>query len=78
MAQKILLVDDEANIRDLNALYLEKEGYTVEHAADGREAITRFQQSPPALVVLDIMMPGLDGFEVLRELRRESDVPVIM
>ncbi|GIW16714.1 MAG: response regulator transcription factor [Dehalococcoidia bacterium] len=78
MAQKILLVDDEANIRDLSALYLEKEGFTVEHAADGRDALARFAQSPPALVVLDVMMPGLDGFEVLRELRRESDVPVIM
>lgn len=78
MAQKILLVDDEANIRDLNALYLEKEGFTVEHAADGNAAVARFGQVQPALVVLDVMMPGMDGFQVLREIRRDSDVPVLM
>lgn len=78
MAQKILLVDDESNIRDLNALYLEKEGFTVEHAVDGNDAVARFGQVQPALVVLDVMMPGMDGFQVLREIRRGSDVPVLM
>lgn len=78
LAQKILLVDDESNIRDLNALYLEKEGYTVEHATNGTEALARFAQSQPAMVVLDVMMPGMDGFEVLRELRRDHDTPVLM
>jgi DNA-binding response OmpR family regulator len=78
LAQKILLVDDESNIRDLNALYLEKEGYTVEHATNGSEALARFAQSQPAMVVLDVMMPGMDGFEVLRELRRDHDTPVLM
>jgi len=78
MAQKILLVDDESNIRDLNALYLEKEGFTVEHAVDGNDAVARFGQVQPALVVLDVMMPGMDGFQVLREIRRDSDVPVLM
>lgn len=78
MAQKILLVDDESNIRDLNALYLEKEGFAVEHAVDGNDAVARFGQVQPALVVLDVMMPGMDGFQVLREIRRESDVPVLM
>ena len=78
MATRILLVDDEQNIRELAALYLEKEGFTVDFAADGREAIQRFQQFQPNIVLLDVMMPGMDGFEVCRELRRESDVPVLM
>jgi len=76
--QKILLVDDEANIRDLNAMYLEKEGFSVEHATNGVEAISRFEAVQPQLVVLDVMMPGMDGFEVCRELRRDSDVPILM
>lgn len=78
MAQKILVVDDEHNIRDLALLYLEKEGFSVDAAADGIEAIARFQQVQPAMVILDVMMPGMDGFEVCRELRRESDVPILM
>jgi len=78
MAQKILVVDDESNIRDLAALYLEKEGFLVESAANGIDAIARFQQTNPAMVVLDVMMPGMDGFEVCRELRREHDVPILM
>jgi DNA-binding response OmpR family regulator len=78
MAQKILVVDDEHNIRDLAQLYLEKEGFLVESAADGNEAIAKFQQVQPALVILDVMMPGMDGFEVCRELRRGSDVPILM
>jgi two-component system alkaline phosphatase synthesis response regulator PhoP len=78
MAQKILVVDDEVNIRDLATLYLQKEGFTVETAADGRDAISRVGQAPPALIVLDLMMPGIDGFEVCRELRREHDVPILM
>ncbi len=78
MAQRILIVDDEENIRDLAALYLEKEGFTVDQAGSGREALARFQQSEPALVILDLMMPGMDGFELCRELRREHDVPIIM
>ena len=78
MAQKVLVVDDEQNIRDLAALYLEKEGFSVEEASNGREALSRFQQTQPALVILDVMMPGMDGFEVCRELRREHDVPILM
>ncbi len=78
MATRILLVDDEQNIRELAALYLEKEGFAVDFAANGRDAIQRFQQVQPNLVLLDVMMPGMDGFEVCRELRRESDVPVLM
>lgn len=78
MAQKILVVDDESNIRDLATLYLEKEGFTVEAAENGREAITKFASVQPALVILDVMMPGMDGFEVCREIRREHDVPILM
>ena len=78
MAARILVVDDEQNIRDLASLYLEKEGFNVDEAATGREALTRFRQSPPAMVILDVMMPGMDGFEVCREIRREHDVPILM
>ncbi len=78
MAQKILVVDDEANIRDLAALYLQKEGFVVEGAVDGEDALARFEASPPDLVILDLMMPGLDGFEVCRRIRRVSDVPILM
>jgi two-component system alkaline phosphatase synthesis response regulator PhoP len=78
MPQKILVVDDEQNIRDLATIYLQKEGFTVESAADGQEALARFRDGAPALVVLDVMMPGLDGFEVCRELRREHNVPILM
>ncbi len=78
MAQKILVVDDEDNIRDLAALYLQKEGFAVETASNGRDAIACFSQVQPALVILDVMMPGMDGFEVCRELRREHSVPILM
>jgi len=78
MAQKILVVDDEANIRELAALYLEKEGFQVEAAIDGEDALARFESSPPALVVLDLMLPRIDGFEVCRRIRKVSDVPILM
>lgn len=78
MAQKILVVDDEQNIRDLAGIYLEKEGFSVDFAASGRDALDRFAQATPALVVLDVMMPGIDGFEVCREIRKQSDVPILM
>jgi two-component system, OmpR family, alkaline phosphatase synthesis response regulator PhoP len=78
MAQKILVVDDEQNIRDLASLYLQKEGFTVETAANGRIAVERFAIVQPNMVILDLMMPEMDGFEVCRELRREHDVPILM
>ncbi len=78
MAQKILVVDDEQNIRDLASLYLQKEGFTVETAENGRDAVARFAETQPAMVILDVMMPGIDGFEVCRELRRQHDVPILM
>jgi DNA-binding response OmpR family regulator len=78
MAHKILLVDDEANIRDLASLYLEKEGFSIVEAGDGPEALVKFTREAPSMVVLDVMMPGMDGFQVCRELRKEHDVPILM
>ena len=74
----VLLVDDEANIVDLARLYLERDGYRIEAAYDGAEAINAIRELDPALVVLDIMLPEMDGFEVCRRVRVESDVPIIM
>ena len=79
MAQeRILVVDDEQNIVDLARMYLEQAGYLVESAHDGQEALTRARRMRPALVILDLMLPVLDGWEVCRRLRAESDVPIIM
>jgi DNA-binding response OmpR family regulator len=74
----ILVVDDEEPIRQLASLYLEKEGFQVACAADGPEAIEMAQRQRPALVVLDVMLPTIDGFEVCRRLRRDSEVPILM
>jgi len=74
----ILVVDDEANIIDLARLYLEQEGYRVEEAMDGQQALEKIDSHEPALVILDIMLPEVDGFEVCRRVRAESDVPIIM
>lgn len=76
--QRILLVDDDPNISHLVRLYLEKEGFDVTEAARGDEALEAFKREPPALVLLDVMLPGMDGLQVLRELRRYSKAPVIM
>jgi len=74
----ILIVDDEKNIVELARLYLEKEGYHVEDAYDGAEALAKIKSLQPALVVLDLMLPEIDGWEVCRRVRKESDVPIIM
>ena len=74
----ILVVDDEVNILDLTRLYLEREGYRVEDAMDGKQALEKIEALAPALVILDIMLPEIDGFEVCRRVRAESDVPIIM
>src|SRR6476659_9414553 len=74
----ILVVDDERHIVDLVRLYLEKEGYAVVTAADGREALDRQARHDPDLVILDLMLPKLDGFEVCREIRRRGETPVLM
>jgi len=75
---KILVVDDEANIRDLARIYLEREGYAVMTAGDGEQALAQFRLEEPALGVLDLMLPKLDGWEVCRRLRAKSNVPIIM
>ena len=75
---RILLVDDDPNIRQLVNLYLTKEGFEVETAEWGDEALKRFTASPPSLMLLDVMLPGMDGWQVLREARKTSGVPIIM
>jgi len=74
----ILVVDDEATVREVLRRYLEREGYAVLEAADGRQALAAFEEQPPALVILDWMLPGMDGLEVADELRRLQRVPIIM
>lgn len=77
-AEKIIVVDDDVNICELLRLYLEKDGYSVIIVNDGMEAISAFQDSKPDLVLLDIMLPKLDGWQVCREIRKTSDTPIIM
>lgn len=74
----IVVVDDEEPIRQLATLYLEKEGFQVTCASDGPEALELVRRQSPALVVLDLMLPTIDGFEVCRRLRHASDVPILM
>jgi DNA-binding response OmpR family regulator len=74
----ILLVDDEPNILELIKLYLAGEPYIIETARTGTDALARFAALNPALLVLDLMLPEIDGWEVCRRIRRESDVPIIM
>lgn len=74
----ILIVDDEQNIIELGRLYLENEGYQVEAAGDGLEALEKFERVQPALIVLDLMLPELNGWEVCKKIRAMSDVPIIM
>ena len=75
---KILIADDDKQIRQLLALYFEKEGFTVVEAADGTEALRFYEEQKPQLLLLDVMMPGQDGLEVCRRVRRVSEVPVIL
>ncbi|MGD2163734.1 MAG: response regulator transcription factor [Anaerolineales bacterium] len=77
-AKLILVVDDEPNIVELTSLYLEQEGFAVESAGDGLTALEIIEKRSPALIVLDIMLPELDGFEVCRRVRAESEVPILM
>ena len=78
MASTVLVVDDEKNIVQLARLYLNKEGYQVESANDGLEALKMAKSVRPDLIILDLMMPEMDGLEVCRELRKTSNVPIIM
>ncbi len=75
---EILVVDDDPNISRLEQLYLEKENYEVRTAADGNAAIAEFKRLPPDLILLDVMLPGVDGYEVLKTVRRSGNIPVIM
>ena len=78
MAKSILIVEDDNNIADLLRLYLEKEGYQATIAADGTQGIDLYRRLRPDLVLLDVMMPGVDGWGVLRAIRQDSQTPVIM
>ncbi|MBC7235507.1 MAG: response regulator transcription factor [Chloroflexi bacterium] len=78
MARKILVVDDEERMRSLLKAYLTHEGFEVATAVDGHDALHRVRQEPPDLIVLDLMMPGMDGYEFIRRLKLERDIPVII
>lgn len=78
MNSKILIVDDESNIVELLRLYLEKEGFFTVSAKNGTEALAKFKSEAPDLIILDIMIPDPDGWQVCREIRRSSNVPIIM
>ena len=77
-SEKVLVVDDEEHILELARIYLSREGYQVESVADGAEALARFEKVKPDLVVLDIMLPGVDGLTICREIRKQSQVPIII
>ncbi|MER7421091.1 response regulator transcription factor [Micromonospora peucetia] len=78
MEGRVLVVEDDASIREVTALGLRRAGFRVDTARDGREALAAWRTRPPDLIVLDVMLPGLDGFEVCREIRRTSGVPILM
>jgi two-component system, OmpR family, response regulator MtrA len=78
MDERILLVEDDASIRETTSLGLEGAGYRVAVAGNGREALERFRQTPFDLVVLDLMLPEVDGYEVCREIRKTSRVPIVI
>lgn len=76
--QKILIVDDDNNIAELISLYLTKECYDTKIVNDGEQALIAFEHYKPNMLLLDLMLPGIDGYQVCREIRAESDVPIIM
>ena len=78
MKQKILIVDDDVNIAELTSLYLTKECFETKIVNDGEEALAAYQQFDPNLILLDLMLPGIDGYQVCREIRTRSNVPIIM
>jgi len=75
---EILVVEDEGPVRELLKMYLEREGYRVEEAGNGEEGLKKALKGTPDLIILDIMLPGLDGWTVCREIRKKSQVPIIM
>ena len=78
MAKKVLIVDDDADIIELQKLYFEKEGYEVATCMQGDKAVATFNVTKPDIIILDLMLPGMDGNDVCREIRKMSDVPIIM
>jgi two-component system response regulator MtrA len=78
MDERVLLVEDDASIREIATLGLERAGFRITATGDGQDALFRFRQTPFDLVVLDVMLPSLDGFEVCREIRRDSQTPIVM
>jgi two-component system response regulator MtrA len=78
MDERVLLVEDDASIREIASLGLEQAGFRVTTASDGREGLLQFRRTPFDLVVLDLMLPELDGYEVCRHIRAESRIPIIM
>ena len=78
MSKKALVVEDDGNIAELLRLYLERDGFEVQHAADGGEGVAMFRAFNPDIVLLDIMLPVMDGWGVLREIRKDKSTPVIM
>ena len=76
--QKILIVDDDENIADLISLYLTKECYETKMVYNGEDALTEVEQFKPDLILLDLMLPGIDGYQVCREIRQKSQTPIIM
>ena len=78
MATTVLIVEDDRNIAELLQMYLEKDGYAVTIAADGGEGLTKFRAIHPDIVLLDVMMPVMDGWEVCKSIRAESQTPIIM
>src|SRR5690606_19123033 len=78
MSDTILIIDDEQRIIDLARMYLEQDGYTVKSATDGTLGYKHIIEHGPGLVVLDLMLPSMDGLEICRKVRSQSDVPIIM
>src|SRR5436309_391534 len=78
MDERVLLVEDDPSIREVTTFGLKQAGFRVSAASDGREGLLRTRQEPFDLVVLDVMLPSLDGFEVCREIRKDSRVPIVM
>lgn len=78
MSKRIFVVDDEKRIHDLIELYLSKEGFTVEVFSDGLSAYNAFLENPPNMLIIDVMMPEMDGYSLCRKIRKESNVPIII
>ena len=78
MSSRILVVDDDVALAEMIGIVLQNEGYDVFFCADGSAALTQFQENNPDLVLLDVMLPGMDGFDVCRAIRRVSDAPIVM